>query len=133
MATTKRLERNTIYSIVSARTAKGALAANKLVTIDGVTDDEGFTVKQIGALTDRPFGVTGDDTWADGVKNASIFETGILPIVCGDAAVAANVEVFNDAGGRVSAVQGAGAFLVGITRSKTAALNELVSVKLAIV
>jgi len=132
MATTKRLERNTIYAIWSARKAKGALAANRLVTIDLDPDDEGFTVKQIVALANRPFGVTGDDTWAD-TQMASICEgPGILPIVCGDAAIDPNVEVFNDAEGRVTASQGAGAFLVGVTRSKTGALNELVSVKLAI-
>lgn len=131
MATTMRLERNTIYAIVSARKANGALGANLLVTTDVVTDDEGFTVKTCG-LADKPFGVTGDDTWADGVKNVSVFESGILPIVCVDAGVAANVPVYNAAAGKCSAVQGVGASLVGTTRSKTAAANEIVSVKLAI-
>jgi hypothetical protein len=131
MATTKRLERNTIYAIVSPRKAKGALGANLLVTLDLVTDDEGFTVKQVGALADKPFGVTGDDTWAD-TQMASIFETGVLPIVCADATVAAGVPVYNTAAGKVSSTQGAGASLVGTSRSKTSAANELVSVKLAI-
>src|SRR5688572_25579988 len=119
MATTKRLERLLDHAVISARLAKGAITKNLLVTLDLVTDDEGFTIKQLGGLSQKPFGVCAD-SWADG-KMAGVIESGIVPIVCVDASVAANVPVYNDATGKVSATQGAGASLVGTTRSKTSA------------
>ncbi|MDQ5870606.1 MAG: hypothetical protein M3547_00150 [Acidobacteriota bacterium] len=125
-----RLEKFTIYGWVPARKAVGALAANRLVVV--VASTEGFGVKQIVALADKPFGVTGDDSWADG-QMASIFRKNVVvPIVCADAGCAENVSVYNTATGKVSATQGAGASLVGTTMSKTDAADELISVDLTL-
>ena len=55
-----------------------------------------------------------------------------VAVICGDASIGIETDVYTDAEGRVSASQASGAYFVGTTKSKTDALNELVTVELAL-
>jgi hypothetical protein len=132
MATTKRLEKYIVRDAVSSRRAQGALVGKRLVTQTGTTDPEGGSVKAYAALSDRPYGYIEDDCPDLGTVGVVTGAGSRVPITCGDATIDIDVEVFNDAAGRVSSVQGAGAFFVGVTRSKTDNLDELVTVELAL-
>ncbi len=123
------LSRHTYHGTTQSKRAKGALTANLCVAVDTVTDSTGDTVRPVAALADKIAGVV-DQSATDGQLVPVYTRNMVVPLVCVDASIATNVAVYNDATGKVSGTQGSGATLIGYTKGKTTAANQLVPVEL---
>lgn len=126
----QRLEKYIVRDALCSRIAAAALTGKRLVTLDLTADTEGGAVKPIGALAQIPFGAI-EDSAAIGAAVGVIRGSGsLVALECVDASIAIDVPVYNDVAGKVSATQGASASRVGVTRSKTNGVGELVTVEL---
>lgn len=131
MAPTQQLFRHTYGGRDVSMIASGAIVANLCVAIDTATDTTGATCKAVAALANKIAGVV-DQAYATGDFVKVIREAGmIVPMTCIDASIAVGIPVYNDATGKVTATNGASSTLIGTTKGKTTAANQLVPVALA--
>lgn len=127
---TQALSRSTFNATIRSYRVHGALTANLCVAVDTAADSTGETVRPVAALADKIAGVV-DQSANDGQLCPVITKNAIVPLVCVDATIATDVLVYNDVSGKVSSTQGSGASLIGKTKGKTTAANQLVPVELA--
>lgn len=127
---TQKLTRSTYHATHQTKRAHGALTANLCVAVDTAADTTGDTVRPVAALADKIAGVI-DASATDGQLVDVITKNAIVPLVCVDSSIATDVPVYNDIAGKVSATQGTNASLIGKTKGKTTAANQLVPVELA--
>lgn len=127
---TQKLTTSTVHATIQTKRAHGALTANRCVAVDTAADSTGDTVRPVAALADKIAGVV-DQSHNDGQLARIITKNAVVPLTCVDASIATDVLVYNDATGKVSSTQGTNASLIGKTKGKTTAADQLVPVELA--